>query len=575
MPATPLAENTPWPVAPWGAAYATWAENDAWFSGEVAQLERVAQGKGRAAYAVRPQPGVAGRVLRALKPSFWGHKPEDGDDSLRLHIPAAADIASLSADLLFSDPPDLFYPTPDVQTQPQQVGTGLVLPNGQPASSLLQRPTASAQQQRLEQIASSAQAHAAYLEGGAYASAFGAAAFRLSFDQATSDRVWFDPVAPDATIPEFRFGKLSAVTFWTEYRAGSLFYRHLERHESGFISHTLYLGTEVNLGRVVPLQTRPETEPLIGLPGTTMDGLSLVAPTGISRLTAAWWINQPARSWRREGPLAEAGRSDYAGGTKSLFDALDAAWSSWMTDLELGRARLIVPSAYLSSTGRGQGAEFDTQRRIYSPLTSPGQAGGSLSDNIEQVQFAIRVLEHEQTTQALYRRILGSAGLGELDKETAQSGTGQRTATEVNQEGDSKERTRRRKALYASMALQDLLQTAMLLDGSKFPGKGGGDYEPPTVEFPQESSVDPLQNAQAIQYLRSAKVMSVWEGVARANPGWKDQDIQIEVDRLKQEGAIADPATAGNPAQDPREAVANLPNVDEAARRLGLEVTGG
>lgn len=78
-----------------------------------------------------------------------------------------------------------------------------------------------------------------------------------------------------------------------------------------------------------------------------------------------------------------------------------------------------------------------------------------------------------------------------------------------------------------------------------------------------------------VSNLRAAKVLSVWEGVARANPTWKDAEIQVEVDRLKQEGAIADPATVGNPAQDPEEAARNLPSTEDAARRLGLEVTGG
>lgn len=578
MPATPLPENTPWPVAPWNLAYDTWAENDAWFSGDVSAIIRAVNAPERATHHVRGadhRGGVRGAVAAGRR-LFWKQLVPAGEERVRLHIPAPADVASLSSDLLFASPPDIYYPAPEVEAAAPS--SGLVDPSGQP----IVRPATGVvdgalvkRNARLEQIASSEQAHAGYLEGGQYASAFGASSLRLVWDEQTSDRVWFEPVAPDVTIPEFRFGKLIAISYWTAYPvSGDLTYRHLERHEIGFISHTLYLGTSRSIGRIVPLESRPETAPLAKLTNATFEGLTIVQATGISRLTAAWWINQPARSWRRGGPLAEAGRSDYAGGITGQFDALDEAWSSWVNDLDLGRARLIVPKQFLTSNGRGNGASFDRERALYSGIDAPGQAGGKLGDSIEQVQFAIRGDEHAKLTKALYDGILRSAGLAD-DDQSADQQVGDRTATEVLSGGARKESTRKRKSLYAQMAMADLLQAAMLLDGVKFPGKGGGDFEAPRIDFADTGQVDPFKNAQTISTLRAAKVMSVWEGIAESHPGWKDADIQREVDRLKDEGAIADPATVGNPAQDPSAAAANLPNVDEAARRLGLQVTGG
>ncbi|NKR53031.1 hypothetical protein GS481_02445 [Rhodococcus hoagii] len=67
-----------------------------------------------------------------------------------------------------------------------------------------------------------------------------------------ADNAWIDFVDADRAIPEFRWGRLVAVTFWSELTGGDgqEVWRHLERHEPGYIVHAVYKGTATSLGRI-------------------------------------------------------------------------------------------------------------------------------------------------------------------------------------------------------------------------------------------------------------------------------------------------------------------------------------
>src|SRR2546421_9413663 len=97
-----------------------------------------------------------------------------------------------------------------------------------------------------------------------------------------------DAVDADAAVPEWRWRHLSAVTFWEtlDRSDGSTVLRHLERHEPGRIVHTLYQGSDDELGRPLPLGEHPATAwaaPLVDADGAI--------PTGTKRLTAGYVPN--------------------------------------------------------------------------------------------------------------------------------------------------------------------------------------------------------------------------------------------------------------------------------------------
>ena len=81
-----------------------------------------------------------------------------------------------------------------------------------------------------------------------------------------------------------------------------------------------------------------------------------------------------------------------------------------MRDVQLGVSRLIVPPEYLDNIGRGQGAVFEPDRRVFTPLNMLHDNPGS-APSITENQFKIRWQEHQNTCQDLVNRIVQEAGL--------------------------------------------------------------------------------------------------------------------------------------------------------------------
>lgn len=511
--------NTAWPPAPWDVAYDAYAENEAWYIGDTDALEKLyrkAAQQNTADYSRRGTP-MKGGVVGAASRMFWGRPIPPGQSRTRLHIPAPADLATLSSDLLFSEPPE--------------VQLAVAATRGKAASAVAASPTK--EQLRLDLIANSDAAHAMFNTMGELKAVHGATVITSAWDLDINDHVWLESTAVDVIVPEFRKGKLLAFTAWSAYKTNSVVWRHLERHSIGAIEHALYEGTENNIGRRIPLAERPETAYL-----ATMVNKDSVILTGIDKLTGSYNLNMPTRAWRKKGELAFAGRSDFAG-LHPLFDALDECMSSWMRDLKLGGGKILVPDSVLTPNGIGQGASFDMGQEAFAGLNMPGDMS-KLS--IDKVQFEIRVDEHERTAFALYREILRASGYSQSAWGDYASGSAQ-TATEVNDRDKASERTRDKKALYDKAAIAEQAQVALELDGILFPGKGGGKFDKPTVVFPDVSQVDPEKLARTLQYISAAGAASTRTLVDMLHPEWEEDAVDKEAARIR--------AELGSPAPDP------------------------
>ncbi len=114
----------------------------------------------------------------------------------------------------------------------------------------------------------------------------------------------------------------------------------------GRVEHALYQGSPDRLGVRVPLTEHPEVAALADSLGREGDSIE----TGIDLLTAAYVPNIRPNRRHRGSPF---GRSDFGAPLYDLFDALDTTWSSWIRDLRLARARLLVPDGYLRDHGPG------------------------------------------------------------------------------------------------------------------------------------------------------------------------------------------------------------------------------
>lgn len=495
--------GTEWPPRPYRPVLTRIAEWDAWYRGDVADLHRIYQAKNQVLHRSQLAGGLAGWLARM----WWGRPVSNTEPADKLHVPVAADLATASADLLFSEPPQINLPDADATTQ-----------------------------QRLEKLTGDG-LHATLLRAADVQAGLGGVYLRVVWDADVAGQPWLAPVHADAAVPEWRYDRLWAVTFWRELpdpHGGTTVFRHLERHQPGAILHGLYAGGPSGLGRRMALTDHPETAPLAGL---VTDGDAITLPDKL--MTAVYVPNQmPARSWRNVPAGVNLGRSDYEG-LEPVMDKLDMVWSSWMRDIDLGKGRIILPAYMLQDAGPGKGAQWDMDRRAYAPINAPpGQAEGA---GITVAQFAIRVQEHKDTCAALLDQIIRGAGYSASTFATDDS-QGVQTATEVHAGERRSLMTRAKKALHWRPELASILEAQMVIDKYVF----GSGIEParPVVTFADSVQENMQQLATSADMLRRAEAASTETLVRMVHPGWDDIQVADEVARILAETGrrVEDPA---------------------------------
>jgi hypothetical protein len=480
-------------------AMSTW---DAWYGGDP---ERLTALYGGGAAGPQPKPvqytdGWAGRISRW----WWGTPPAEGEQRTKVHVPLAGDICAASADLLFSEAPQ-FRADDDVT------------------------------QARLDQLVDDGM-HASLQTAAEVAAALGGVYLRPVYDQTLRDRPWIDAVHADRAVPEFRWGQLSAVTFWrTLAEDNGIVWRHLERHEPERVFHGLYQGTPTKLGRPIPLEDHPATQALAARVGE--DGGTA---TGYKRLDVSYIPNQPARKWRGIPALADLGRSDLEG-LEPLLDTLDEVYASWMRDVRLAKGRLMVPNSMLQSNGPGRGATFNPDREILSGLEMLTRGDG---DALTIVQFAIRVKEHEDTANHWIDTIIRSAGYSA--QTFGRGGDVAVTATEVNARERRSITTGGKKQLRWRPGLSQQLEALLALDREVFGSKVTP--QPPDVDFGDSVREDPLTIANTLEVLFRAQAMSTQVMVETLHPEWDAKRVQEETNRILAETGkqVPDPMQLGD-----------------------------
>ncbi|WP_405137528.1 phage portal protein [Nocardia sp. NBC_01388] len=510
-----------WPPHPFDIAQRQMSVFDAWYSSNVPALEMIYVQQNR----VR-QGAFTGGLIGRIQRFFWGRP--NLQDNPRLHVPVAADVARTSADLLFAEP--MTVAVPDGGANNPELAD-----------------------ERLQMVCGGDDTVALLLEAAELCSAFGGVYLRLWWDSAISDHVMIDKVSADAAVPQWKYGKLYAVTFWTVVSVNKDRYvRHLERHEPGMIIHALYAGDEQELGEPISLADSPETAWAADL----VDANGAI-PTGVNTLTAAYVPNvRPNRLWRRMVGLAPLGRSDYDG-LEPLFDQLDLAYSSWMQDVEQGKARIFIDRSLLTNNGPGKGASFDSEQSVFVAVN--GGLKSSANDSgmpIQANQFNIRWLEHSQTCAELLNTILRAAGLSTGSFADSSLTVGVPTATEINSRDNLSERTRTKKINYWKAALGPLIQTAMELDAKVFQ-TGVTLTEAPHIQFPTRTMQNPVEMAQTLAALRAARVISLKQSIIERKPNWSEAEIDAEVAAIEKEIGAAGQVSIDNPDENPDDPDAN------------------
>lgn len=488
--ALPTNPKTPWPPADQAPLLSEVKTLSAWYSGRWERIRGVTT------------PADVRSQLRAAR-----EQSGSNSEANQLVMPVAGDVARTSADLLFSE-------TPEFTCEEK------------------------ASQDRLDDLLDRMGFESMLLEAAELCAAMTGVYWRLSWDRNLApDRPILAFLQQDHAVPEWRWGILTALTFWSvlpprDGDGDKVVWRHLERHSTSpagaVVEHGLYYGTSDQLGHPMPLDDHPDTQGIAAALSQLEDGgdgRSIVMP-GVP-LTAGYIPN--IRPNRRD-PGSMIGRADIDG----LFSALrgvNDSWTSWMRDLRLAKARLVVPSSYLEAQGAGRGAVFDIDRELYEATNMmPPKDGGP---GLTMVQFAIRTAEHESTIKALTQQIITSAGYS-LRSFGLANDQAAATATEVKSHERLSMTTRERKTRYWDVALRDLLFCLLALDDFM----GNPDAEAPSkveIEFGDSVSEDPKVTAETANLLFQAQAATIETRVRMVHPDWDDERVSKEVGGIMSE----------------------------------------
>lgn len=449
----------------------------AWYSGN---METLANLYGN--YFSNPFDGRA---------AFWAQQAR-GERRTILHVPLAGDIANVSANLLFGNPPKVVTVDPDAGD-------------------------------RLGEILEQAQVSSTLIEAADAASGMGGVCLKINWDREIANYPILSVVQADAAAPEFRHGILTACTFWqTLEDDGETVLRLLERHEPGVILTGLYRGTVDTLGGAVDLQARGETAPLLP-----------VVQTGLKGLACRYIPNmRPDRNNRG----SNLGRAD-TDSCESLMDSLDEVYTSWLRDVRLGRGRILVPEGFLDRSQDGAWS-FDSSREAFTVINAP-IGSGEAAQQITVQQFAIRAQEHKDTALELVSRIVTAAGFSPQTFGLQVQGAAESGAALRLRENRTYA-TIAAKAGYWKAALEDLFE--MLLEVDRLHLGGRHTPERPNVEMQDGQVSEGLAGlAQTVTLMNQAQAASTETKVRILHPDWTNEAVQSEVDRLMDEQGLSVP----------------------------------
>jgi len=478
--------------------YAEWA---AWLSGDPAELLDIysanfSLNQGNYNFI---DNDIGYNTLNVQEGLFWG-KDIQGERETMLHIPVAGDIAQTSADLLFSETPDFKIPEAHEENADSD---------------------AIDEQDRLDTIIEETDVYSRLLEMAETGAALGGAYLKVNWDTDFKPYPILSVAQPDNAIPEFKWGFLQRVTFFKTIarKDSNVRYRLLEIHEKGRILNQLYKGYRNDLGQRISLDSMEQTA-----------GMEDEILTGIDDLTCRYIPNKkPNRLWRG----SDLGQSDYSG-IEGIMDGIDEAWTSWLRDLRLARARIVVPD-YMLQKDNNNGFYFDIDQDVFTQVNM-GPASSDETPSIEPIQFDIRAEKHRMTIENLMKQAYSLAGFSPSTFGMDDSG-GAITAKEVKAREGKTFKTRGKKAKYIKSALEEMLYIMLKIDAEKF-GTANGKYKP-QVDLKDSIQTDPLEKAESLQKLEQASAISIDTKVRELHPNWTEEQIEAEVNRIMEEKGMS------------------------------------
>ncbi|GHU56005.1 hypothetical protein AGMMS49975_18630 [Clostridia bacterium] len=410
--------------------------------------------------------------------SFW-----KSSNRRKIHAPVAAELAGASADLLFGDAPNMYVGIKEDTPKRFQY---IIDKNN--ISSLL---------------CSAAEICAAY--GDVY--------LKVNWDKELADYPILSIVPPQNAYVAYKQGIAVEYYFlsFEQRTANGDGIWTFERYSKGEILEQTYDGSISRLGAMT---SEDENK------------------TGIDEILAVHIPN--AIPDNLTGSL-NFGNSDITE-VVSLLDALDETYSSWIRDVRLAKARIIVPMEYMRLkpdilNPNQRVFEFDKEDDTYvamdidsSQVTSP----------ITVSQFSIRAEEHEKTCAELLNRIVSSVGYAPQTFGIDIAGNAQ-SGTALSLRLDKTLKTKAKKETYWKQRLEVFLSAVLKLDNVLFKQK----HAETAVSVEIKGNKNYLMGiSETINQLNQAAAVSIYTKVQLVHPDWDDTQILKEEHRIKLEQNI-------------------------------------
>lgn len=494
------------PIIPydWSRYYEQIGEHSAWYSGDVDELIRF--------YATtRTTPSANGR--------FWGENVNSKDRRTVVHTPLAGDIATFSADMLFSERPEV-----TIQEAHETDETGKVKPNTRARDA----------ETRLEEIMDKGGVVNRLLEAGETTSALGGVFLKPTWDSSVLDVPILSIAQPDNAFPTFKHGILSGIIFHKVVKEeDTKVYRLLEHYRDGEIETALYLGDREYVGKKIGIDSISETE-----------GTQEMLYTKIPGILARYIPNKrPHKRFRG----TSMGMSDIQG-SETLMDALDLTMTSWIRDISLGRGRIHVGDGMLNMQENGR-ASFDGGSEVYVELDiDPSMLGEGKSAMIA-TQFEIRTDEHYKTALELTARIIHMAGFSPQSFGINMDGGISTDSHEIRERKTLI--TKQKKERFFKSGLEDVLHMMLLIDNIHLNNSTPTEYRP-NVTFADTLGHDIGSVSKTVQMLSQARSASIRTRVEMLHPDWTKDMIDTEVQTIREEEGlnVTNPLTMGGKEYD-------------------------
>ncbi len=212
------------------------------------------------------------------------------------------------------------------------------------------------------------------------------------------------------------------------------------------------------------------------------------------------------------------------------MDALDATYTSWIRDLKLAKARLLVPRHMLEKEN-GQ-LKFDVDKSVYVALETDPTGDNKITPQ----QFAIRADQHSKTAKELFIRAVDTAGFSPQTFGLNVEGRAD-SGTAIKLRERKSVQTKSKKEHYISQplgeALRLMLQVDQMMDYAD--EVFNASQYTPRVEI--GSAFKPTLNelADSLDKINRAEAASYETKVRLAHPDWSESEIIEEVEKIKDE----------------------------------------